>query len=163
MIRKATENDLSSITMIYNQAIESRKATADTETLSIEQRKLWFLSQSKERTPIFVYEDCGTVLGYCYLFEYRFGRKAFIDTAEISYYIDYSHHRKGTAGNLVRHTIDAAKDLGYKNLLALLLSCNNGSIALLKKFQFELWGTLPDIAVIDGNVYSHCYYGLKLN
>lgn len=46
--------------------------------------------------------------------------------------------------------------------LAILLSCNESSRALLTKFGFEHWGTLPDIAQIDDNVYSHFYYGLKL-
>jgi len=109
-----------------------------------------------------VYEDCGTVVGYCYLSEYRPGRQALESIAEISYYIDFEHHHKGIGSKLTQHTIHAAKKLGYKNLLAILISCNNGSIALLKKYGFELWGTLPDIVYIDDNVYSHYYYDLKM-
>jgi RimJ/RimL family protein N-acetyltransferase len=27
---------------------------------------------------------------------------------------------------------------------------------------FELWGRLPDVALIDGELVSHVYYGRKL-
>ena len=162
MIRQATIKDLSSITKIYNQAIESRKAVGDTAVFTAAQREPWLASHNGTRTPVFVYEDCGAVVGYCYLSEYRPGRQALESTAEISYFIDFNHHRKGIGSKLVQHMIGAAGELGYKNLIAILLSCNEGSIALLKKFQFEQWGTLPDVANIDANVYSHYYFGLKL-
>ena len=162
MIRQAVINDLGKITAIYNQAIESRQSVGDTEIFTAEQRKPWLASHNGGRTPAFVYEDCGIVVGYCYLSEYRPGRKALESIAEISYFVDFEYHRKGIGTELVQHTIHAAKGLEYKNLLAILLSCNTGSIALLQKFSFQLWGILPDIANIDDNVYSHYYYGLKL-
>jgi len=162
MIRLATMDDLGRITAIFNQAIESRQAVGYTEIFTTAQRKHWFSSLNGSRTPVFVHEDCDIVDGYCFLSEYRPGRQALRGIAEIGYFIDFEYHRKGIGSKLVQHTIHAAKELGYKNILAILLSCNNGSIALIKKYGFELWGTLPDIAYIDGNVYSHFYYGLKL-
>jgi len=162
MIRQAIMNDLERITAIYNQAIESRQAAGDTEVFTTAQRKHWFASYSDERTPIFVYVDCGIVVGYCYLSKYRPGKQALESAAEISYFIDYKHHRKGIGSKLVQHTIRVAKELGYRNLFAILLSCNSGSITFLVKHGFELWGTLPDIACIDGKTYSHYYYGLTI-
>jgi len=162
MIRRATENDLSGITAIYNQAIESRKATGNMEKFTPEQRKPWFSSHNKTRTPVFVYEDCGRVAGYCYLSEYRPGRQALETVAEISCFIDSDHHRKGIGSKLVLHMIAAAVELGYKNLLAIVMSCNAESIAMLERFNFELWGTLPDVAFMGDNVCSHLFYGLKL-
>lgn len=162
MIRLARMDDLEIITSIYNQAIMSRKSTGDTEIFTPTQRKTWFISHQNERTPVFVFEECGTVVGYCALSPYRPGRQALERTAEISYYVDFEHHQKGIGSKLIEHTVSAAKELGYENLLAILLSCNQGSAALLKKHNFKLWGTLPDVANIDGNFYSHFYYGLKL-
>ena len=162
MIREATIHDLERLTEIYNQAILSKKATADTETFTAEQRREWLLSHNNKRTPLLVYEDCGTVLGYCYLSEYRPGRRALESIAEISYYIDFDYHRRGIASKLIQSIIDAAIALEYRNLLAILLSCNHGSIALLEKHGFKLWGTLPDVVRIDADVYSHFYYGLNI-
>ncbi len=162
MIRIATIDDLKRMTEIYNQAIRSKKATADTDEFTVEQRKSWYDSHSGERNPIYVFEENGDVIGYCYLSAYRPGRKALESVAEISYYIDSNHHRKGVGGKLVEHTIQEAKRLGYKNLIAILLDANTGSLALLKKYGFAHWGTLPDIVYLDDHIYSHYYYGLNL-
>jgi len=164
MIRLATIDDLYRLTAIYNQAIESKKATADMLTFTPEQRKPWLLSHiENKRTPIYVFVDNGTVAGYCYLSGYRPGRQALESIAEISYFVDFNYHRKGIGSKLVRYTINEAKNLGYKNLLAILLSCNDGSAGLLRKYGFEHWGTLPNIVYIDDNIYSHFYYGLNID
>ena len=162
MIRLATIHDLGRITDIYNQAIESRNSVGDTEILTVPQRESWFYSHSSEHTPLFVHESGSNVDGYAYLSEYRLGRPAFKNIAEIGYFVDFQSHRQGIGGRLVQHCIHNANELGYKHLLAILLGCNTGSIALLEKYGFELWGALPDVACIDDTIYSHCYYGLKL-
>ena len=163
MIRLAEKNDLIRITDIYNQAIKTKKATADLSPFTAEQRAPWFLEHfENERAPIYVYEEDGIVAGYCCLTAYRPGRQALCSVAEISYYIDFGRQRKGIGGALVRHVIEKAKDLGYRNIIAIILSCNDGSAALLKKHGFMQWGTLPDIVYIEDMVYSHVYYGLKL-
>ncbi len=163
MIRPAAENDLISITDIYNQAIKTKRATAHTRPFTAKQRAPWFLEHlENERAPIYVYEENGTVIGYCCLTAYRPGREALGSVAEISYYVDFDHHRKGVGGALVRHAIEKAREQGYRNLLAVIFSCNAGSAALLEKCGFKIWGALPDIVYIEDNVYSHVYYGLKL-
>jgi phosphinothricin acetyltransferase len=162
MIRKAIISDLEDLTKIYNQAIKTKKATAHLETFTPAQRVDWFNAYTNERTPLFVYEEDGCVVGYCSLSPYRPGRQALKYVAEISYYVDFNHHGKGIGSKLVCHTIDAARVLGYKSILAVLLSGNEASVAIIKKFNFEKWGIMPDIAEMGENVYSHWYFGLKL-
>lgn len=58
--------------------------------------------------------------------------------------------------------INKASELGFKNLFAILLAPNKASISLLEKTGFELWGRLPDIANIDGEICSQCIYGRKV-
>ena len=54
MIRKAILKDLTKITEIYNQAIESKKSTADTNPFTVTQREGWFLEHNRNRrTPIY--------------------------------------------------------------------------------------------------------------
>ncbi|MDK9712359.1 GNAT family N-acetyltransferase [Acidaminobacter sp.] len=161
-IRTAVPSDLPRLTDIYNQAIETFSCTCDTTPFTPEDRLAWFNDHQTDRCPLFVYESEGQVLGYAYLSPYRSGREALRSIAEISYYVDFSAHRRGVATHLVHHTLHAAHHLGYKNLVAILLECNTPSIALLESFGFEPWGTLPMVAELQNQHVSHLYYGLKL-
>ncbi len=109
-----------------------------------------------------MYEENDSVIGYIHLSGYRPGRRAMKYIAEVSYYIHEDHHRKGIGSKMMTFIINEAKSLGYRDLLAILLSWNTGSIKLLKKYGFEEWGNLPNIADFDGDICSHLYYGLKL-
>ena len=91
-IRFAENKDLKSIIDIYNQAVNSRKATADLTEISIADRKGWFAEHNKEEYPIYVLETKNKIVGWGSLSPYRKGREGLKATAEISYYIDYEHH-----------------------------------------------------------------------
>lgn len=162
MIRLALKGDLPAITDIYNQAINARRCTADTEPVDLDNRLAWFNQHNNARTPIFVYETKEEVAAYGYISLYRYGRKAFDGVGEVSYYVSFDHHRKGIGRMLMEHLIEEAGRLSYTHLVAILLDCNIKSVSLLENYGFSRWGTLPDIAHIDGNFYSHLYYGRVL-
>lgn len=162
MIRQAVRDDLVQLTTIYNQAIQSGRSTADTEVFEPEDRAAWLSAHDQARTPLYVLEEQGRVLGYAYLSEYRPGRQALAGVAEISYYVDFAHHGRGIGTQLVAHTIEAASRLGYRHLIAILLSCNEPSLALLQRFGFREWGVMPDIVRIGSRTCSHVYWGLAL-
>jgi len=161
-IRDFTKKDLANIVKIYNQAVDEKFATADTEYITIESRKEWFTRHSSVTYPIYVAEENNEIIGWCSLSPHRLGRKALRTVAEISYYIHKDHRRKGIANSLIAHTIEKAKQLGFKNLITILLDLNKPSIYLLEKFGFEKWGHLPDIAEIDGIICGQFVYGKKL-
>jgi L-amino acid N-acyltransferase len=162
MIRKARIEDIEDITGIYNQAIEAGFQTAFTETFSPEERVGWFYEHSKERYPLLVYEQGGRVAGYLAISAYRPGRKALESAAEISYFVDSNHRKKGIGAQLLAYGINDCKLLKYRTLLAIILEANAASANLLEKFGFEKWGYLPEIADFDGTLCSQVYYGLKL-
>ena len=161
-IRIATINDLPFIVDIYNQAIRSRIATGDMEEFSVEERKIWFEKLDANNYPIYVAEIDKNVVGYCYLSPYRPGRKAMQTVAEISYFLDYSFHRKGIATALLKHVISDCNRIGKKSLLAIILDVNLPTIGLLEKFNFDRWGHFPDIIELDGKRCGQSIYGLKL-
>ena len=99
------------------------------------------------------------MVGWCSLSAYRPGRAAFGRTAEISYYVGGAVRRRGVGTALVRHAVEQAPRVGKHVLFGILLERNAPSIRLLTKFGFELWGRLPDAALIDGELVSHVYYG----
>jgi phosphinothricin acetyltransferase len=158
-IRTATIDDLLSIVAIYNEAVGQRFATADLEPVTVEQRSAWFREHDPASLPIYVAERDGALAGWCSLSAYRPGRAALRRTAEISYYVSAAVRGHGVGTALVQHAIDQAPRLGKHVLFGILLEKNAVSVALLKKCGFELWGRLPDAALIDGELVSHVYYG----
>ena len=161
-IRPATSQDYHDIIKIYNQAVDEKFATADTEYVTLESRKVWFAQHSPDTYPIYVAESNEEIIGWCSLSPHRPGRKALRSVAEISYYIHTDHRRKGVANKLIIHTIDSAKALGFRNLIAILLDLNKASIYILEKFGFEKWGHLPLIVEIEGMNCGQYIYGRKL-
>jgi L-amino acid N-acyltransferase YncA len=158
-IRTATIDDLSSIVAIYNEAIEQRFATADLEPVTVNQRSAWFHEHDPASLPIYVAERECAVVAWCSLSAYRPGRAALRRTAEISYYVRAAVRGRGVGTALVQHAIAQAPRLGKHVLFGILLERNAPSIRLLTKCGFELWGRLPDVAVINGELVSHVYYG----
>jgi L-amino acid N-acyltransferase YncA len=161
-IRTAAIDDLSSIVAIYNEAVEQRFATADLEPVTVEQRSAWFHEHDPAILPVYVAEHDGAVIGWCSLSAYRPGRGALRRTAEISYYVRAAARGRGVGSALVQHAIAQAPRLGKHVLFGMLLEKNAASIGLLRKFGFELWGRLPDAALIDGELVSHVYYGKQV-
>jgi len=161
-IRFAERKHLPFIVDIYNQAIRSKCATGDLKEFSLEQRVDWFEKYDKENYPIYIAEINGEVVGFCTISPYRPGREAMSSVAEISYYIDYSYHKKGVGSQLLKYVIADCNRIGKENLLAILLDINRTSINILEKFNFEKWAHLPGIININGKKCGHLIYGLKI-
>ena len=161
-IRLAQNSDLEAINTIYNQAVAAQYCTADLDSISMREREIWFQTHSEENYPVFVGEESGEVVAWFSFSAWRSGRRALVQTAEVSYYIHDQHFRKGYASQLMSFALTKAPELGFKNLFAILLEPNTVSIKLLEKFEFELWGRLPDIANIDGEICSQRIYGRQV-
>jgi phosphinothricin acetyltransferase len=149
MIRNASEADLDTIVAIYNASIPGRLATADTEVVSMESRKAWFRDRDPRRHPIWVSERDGRVVGWLSFGKF-YGRPAYAATAELSVYVDPASQRSGIATELVEAAFAAAESLGLTTFLGFVFAHNERSITLCRKFGFEQWGHLPQVAVLDG-------------
>ena len=158
-IRIANEHDLPQIVEIYNQAVAQIGATADMSPVSVESRLDWFTDHKPDAYPIWVVEQSECIGGWCSLSAYRPGRMALCYTAEISYYVQEDHRRKGVASALIQHAIGQCPTLKIKNLFYLLLDVNLPSIRILEKFGFIKWGYMPDVAEFDGKTCGHLIYG----
>jgi phosphinothricin acetyltransferase len=161
-IRQAQSSDLRAINEIYNQAVEERFCTAHLDAITLQQREVWYRQHDPDRYPVYVGSERGKVTGWISLSAYRRGRQAFDHVAEVSYYVVRSHRGRGTGSLMMSHAIAAAPVFGFSVLVAILLSRNPASIALLEKYGFKRWGTMPGIALIDNELADHLYYGLKL-
>jgi L-amino acid N-acyltransferase YncA len=149
MIRDVREDDLESVVKIYNAAIPGRLATADTEPVSTESRRVWFRDRDFARHPLWVFELDGRVSAWLSFGKF-YGRPAYAGTSEVSLYVDPTVQRRGVATRLMQHAFARAPALGLSTLLGFVFAHNERSVRLCEKFGFEQWGHLPCVAVLDG-------------
>ncbi|MEL0631670.1 N-acetyltransferase family protein [Pseudoalteromonas carrageenovora] len=158
--RLANINDLNEIVSIYNETIASRMVTADTEEVSVEQKREWFNSHTANR-PIYVYCEEEKVLAWL-SYKSFYGRPAYDGTVEISIYITSEAQGKGLGKKLMEFAQTKAKQLDIKVLLGFIFSHNVPSIKLFKHFEFGVWGELPNVAIMDDTPYSLTIFGKHL-
>ncbi len=161
-IRLACLADLSEMTEIYNQAIRAGGQTAETTEVSLSERQLWLEKHPPDRRPVFVALLQDQVAGYLTLSDYRPGRQAVAQTAEISYYVHPNFFRQGVASALLAHTLKQAPGLGLQTLFGIVIASNQASIALLQKQGFAIWGRLPRVVHVQGQRLDHLYLGREL-
>lgn len=161
-IRLVEEKDYARVLEILNEAITARKFTAQLSPATMAMRKEWFVHHSAPRHPMYVAELDGYVVGWVTLTEFRTGREGFRFTSEISYYIDSRFHRQGIGSMMMQRAIEAAREIGFRNLVAVVFDTNFSSRKLVKKHGFKLWGHIPDAVDIDGKTIGCDYWGLKI-
>lgn len=164
MIRSAQRHDLRAITEIYNEAVLAKTCTCDQKVQTESEREGWLLQHLHNAAfPLYVcVGDGGAVLGYAYLSAYRGGRPAVNRVCEVSYYVSFAHQGRGVGKALLGHCIAQAKERGFTHALAILMGCNERSIALLSSFGFAQWGAIPRCVLVEGALYDHLYYGRVL-
>ena len=161
-IRDAVVNDLPLITAIYNSTIPSRLVTADLEPVTWESKMPWFEAHNTSTRPLWVIEKDGEMLAWL-SFQSFYGRPAYNGTAEISIYIHEKYRNIGLGKYLLQYAIDKAPELALKTILAFIFDHNEPSIQLFKKFGFEQWAHLPNIAELDSIERGLLILGLRLN
>lgn len=159
--RDARESDLDEIVKIYNASIPDRKATADTEPVSVESRRDWFEAHSPTLYPLLVVELKGEVVAWL-SFRPFYGRPAYQSTAEVSIYVDPCYHRHGIGKLLLQQGIERAREIGFSTLVAFIFAHNTASLSLFEKFSFQEWGYLPRIAELDSVERDLMILGVRL-
>lgn len=145
----ATQNDLADIVRIYNQTIASRLVTADLEPVTVEERVEWFQQHNRNHRPLWLIVVGARTVGWISLSDF-YGRIAYRKTVEVSIYIDedYRGHQLGTAALL--YVESQVNRLEIDTVLAFIFRHNHPSITFFKKFGYEIWGHLPEVAELDG-------------
>jgi len=147
--RLAARDDLARIVEIYNATIPSRRATADTEPVSVGSRVKWFEDHTPGFRPLWVVEAEGRIAAWL-SFSSFYGRPAYNQTAELSVYVHESFRKRGLATYLLTQAIGHAPSLKLDTLLGFIFGHNEPSLSLFEKSGFARWGVLPRVALLDG-------------
>ncbi|MBI1308203.1 MAG: GNAT family N-acetyltransferase [Bacteroidetes bacterium] len=162
IIRNAVIQDLPFVVSIYNQSILKGGVTGDLTPFTADQKESWFQNLKANNYPFLVMEHNNEVIGYAYLAPYRPGKRAFLKSAEITYYVEEKHLHKGIGSKLVDSLLDQASKMGFKTIIAILMHTNQASVQFLTKKEFEQWAYLPDVGEYKGETIHHLYFGKNI-
>lgn len=143
IIRRATVDDLPSITTIYNDAIRKTVATFDTEPKSNQEQRMWFEAHGP-RYPVIVADVDGTIVGWASLSQYS-DRCAYSDTAEASVYVAGSQRGKGIGRRLLHELIERGHRATLHVIIARIAGGNAVSIRLFESQGFTHVGVLKEV------------------
>jgi phosphinothricin acetyltransferase len=145
LTRSARLEDAPAIARIYNQGIEDRIATFETEFRTAQDVEKWFDGIH----PIVVAEEDGDVLGYAATFPYS-SRPCYAGIAEFSVYVAREARRRGVGRLAMKHLIQAAEQAGFWKLLSRVFPENIASLRLLTELGFREVGVYRAHGQLDG-------------
>jgi L-amino acid N-acyltransferase YncA len=143
--RLATTADAEAIARIYNQGIEDRVATFETQARSTREVEAWF---SKDYV-IVVAEDGREVLAFAATFPYR-TRECYAGVREFSVYVDRKWRGKGAGRAAMQQLIDESRQRRVWKLLSRVFPENTQSLKLLRTLGFREVGVYKKHARLDG-------------
>lgn len=146
--RPAELRDATAIAEIYNQGIEDRLATFETEPRT--PHAIGALLADRANTyPAVVVERDERVVGFAWMMEYR-RRPCYAGIAEFSVYV-LRESRGGGVGRLaLTALIDAAEGRGFWKLVSRIFPQNVASRGLCAALGFREVGTYQRHARLDG-------------
>ena len=144
--RKGMVSDASSIASIYNQGIEDRVATFETELRDESSISDWF--QTNYPIVVVIDNNC-TLVSFAASFPYR-DRKCYQGIHEFSVYTHRNFRRMGCGKLAVQFLIDQVRQLNGWKLLSRIFPENIASRELCKNLGFREVGTYHRHAKLDG-------------
>jgi L-amino acid N-acyltransferase YncA len=147
-VRPATEADAAEVCRIYNQGIEDRLATLETERRTPEERRQWLAARSP-RHPVIVAEHEGHLTGWGSLNVFN-ARPAYRHVADFSVYVDREWRGKGVGRVLLTRLVELGRELGYHKLVLSAFPFNTAGVALYERLGFRTVGIYKEQGILDG-------------
>ena len=147
-LRDARQADAAAICLIYNQGIEDRVATLETELRTPEERREWLAARGP-RHPVLVAEAADSVVAWASLNPFS-ARRAYDTVADLSIYVERGWRGKGVGRELLAGTIERARALAYHKMVLAALASNAPGEALYRRAGFSRVGVYREQGLLDG-------------
>jgi phosphinothricin acetyltransferase len=119
-IRPATPRDLPDVREIYNHYVRNSMVTFDDDTMSLREWRSKYAYLTRLKLPFLVaVSPSGQVIGYALCSPWK-QKRAYRFTAESSIYLGAAATGKGLGKALLTALIDASREAGLKQLLAII-------------------------------------------
>jgi L-amino acid N-acyltransferase YncA len=145
-VRPARREDGPAIVEIYNQGIEDRVATFETEPRTVTDIDPWF---DHAYAFVTVVDATGEVAGYAVAHPYA-DRCCYRGIGEFSVYVRRSHRGRGVGQVAMRALIEAAREGGLWKLLSRVFPENRASLSLMARMGFRDLGVHEKHGKLDG-------------
>jgi L-amino acid N-acyltransferase YncA len=146
--RLAGSEDAAAIVRIYNQGIEERTATFETEPRDALQIAA-ALAEKGDRYPTVVAERDGTVIAFAAASPYS-ARACYAGIIEFSVYADRAVRGTGAGSVAMERLIAEAARVGHWKLVSRIFPENVASLALCRRLGFREVGVYRRHAKLDG-------------
>jgi len=147
-VRAAAAADAAAIARIYNQGIEDRLATLETELRTPDERRQWMAARGP-RHPVVVAETGGEVVGWASLNRFN-SRPAYDHVADISVYIERGWRGRGVGRRLIEALVALGRALDYHKLVLAAFPFNAAGMALYQRAGFRAVGVYREQGLLDG-------------
>lgn len=144
--RAADPADAAAIAAIYNQGIEDRVATFETEHRKPDMIARWLDGRHPVRV---VTGEAGSVIAFAASFPYA-DRCVYRGVAEFSVYVSRDHRGRGAGRAAMASLIEAAREAELWKLLSRVFPENTASLRLLDSLGFREVGVLRRHGQLDG-------------
>jgi len=150
LVRAATAADMAAVRDIYAHYVLHSLATFEETSPTLEDMLGRRRASVDLGLPYLVAAAGAEILGFAYAAAYR-SRPAYRFTIEDSVYVADGLGRQGIGSALLGELIARCEDGPWRQMLAVVGdSANSGSIALHRRFGFELAGTLCSVGFKHG-------------
>ena len=147
-VRDAVEGDAAAIARIWNEGIEDRNATFETEPRGSDRIEAWMRGKAA-RYPTVVVEADGRVIAWAAASEYH-PRECYAGVGEFSVYVERAARGRGAGRLAMQALIAASERAGLWKLVSRVFPENVASLALLRSLGFREVGTYRRHAKLDG-------------
>jgi phosphinothricin acetyltransferase len=160
-IRAATPADAEAIAAIYAHHVLHGTASFDEEPPSVAFWRDKISAVQRRRWPFLVAID-DQLVGYCYASQFR-DRAAYKFTCENSVYVHPDHLGKGVGRKLLAQLIPAAREAGFKQMIAVIGGAEPASVALHAASGFTEAGRMKSVGFKFGQWLDSVYLQLSID
>ncbi len=148
-VRDATDEDAAAIAHIYNQGIDDRMATLETQLRSAEERAEWLAARGPRHPVLVAVDGSGAVVGWGALNAFN-PRPAYDHVVDFSVYVGREQRGRGIGDSLLSALEVRARALGYHKMVLAAFPTNAPGMRLYERHGFVTVGIYHEQGMLDG-------------
>lgn len=147
-IREATREDATAIAHIYNQGIEDRSATLETQLRTPEDRAEWLATRGLRHPVLVAVDHSGVIVGWGSLNPFN-PRPVYDHVADFSVYVAREQRGRGIGDALLSALEVRARALGYHKMVLAAFPSNAPGMRLYERHEFQIVGIYHEQGMLD--------------